>query len=138
MRINNSGTYEACRWQNKTVDSRFNIEHNIRNQTPLDFFQTTMSGLRQQFLDGHGPEMCKDCYNMEQHGKVSGRQRQLLKVGIRENMFEKTLAGSPLRPDLDYSDQNQGCTSRTVSDWQIDLGNYCNSACVFCGPESSS
>ena len=138
MRINNSGTYESCRWQNKTVNSRFNVEHNIRNQTPLTYFQKTMSGVRQQFLDGHAPGMCKDCYSMEQHGKVSGRQRQLLKVGIRETMFEKTLAGSPLRSDLDYSDQNQGHTSRTVSDWQIDLGNYCNSACVFCGPESSS
>jgi sulfatase maturation enzyme AslB (radical SAM superfamily) len=25
-----------------------------------------------------------------------------------------------------------------VIDWQIDLGNYCNGACVFCNPESSS
>ena len=138
MRINNSGTYEACRWQNKNVKTRIDFEHNIRNQTPLDYFQTTMSGLRQQLLDGHAPNMCRDCHNMEQHNKISGRLRQLLKAGIQETMFEKTLAGSPLRTDLDYSNQNQGHTTRTVSDWQIDLGNYCNSACVFCGPESSS
>jgi sulfatase maturation enzyme AslB (radical SAM superfamily) len=43
-----------------------------------------------------------------------------------------------LRTDLDYSNHNQGHTTRTVADWQIDLGNHCNSACVFCGPESSS
>ena len=138
MRINNSGTYEACRWQNKNVATRIDLEHNVRNQAPLNYFQTTMSGIRQQLLDGHAPDMCRDCYAMEQHNKISGRLRQLLKAGIQETMFEKTLAGSPLRADLDYSNQNQGHTKRTVLDWQIDLGNHCNSACVFCGPESSS
>jgi len=138
MRINNSGTYEACRWQNKNVSTRIDPEHNIRSQTPLTYFQITMSGLRQELLDGQAPAMCRDCHAMEQHGKVSGRLRQLLKAGVQENMFEKTLAGSPLRTDLDYSNQNQGHTNRTVLDWQIDLGNHCNSACVFCSPESSS
>jgi len=138
MRINNSGTYEACRWQNKNVATRIDLEHNIRNQAPLNYFQTTMSGLRQQLLDGQAPDMCRDCHVMEQHNKVSGRLRQLLKAGVQESMFEKTLAGSPLRTYLDYSDQNQGHTTRTVADWQIDLGNHCNSACVFCAPESSS
>jgi len=138
MRINNSGTYEACRWQNKNVATRIDSDHNIRSQTPLTYFQTTMSGLRQELLDGQAPAMCRDCHAMEQHGKVSGRLRQLLKAGVQETVFEKTLAGSPLRTDLDYSDQNQGHTNRTVLDWQIDLGNHCNSACVFCGPESSS
>ena len=75
---------------------------------------------------------------MEQHGKPSGRQRQLLKVGIQEQYFEKSLASSPLRSAFDYSNNNQGVTARTVTDWQIDLGNYCNGACVFCNPESSS
>jgi sulfatase maturation enzyme AslB (radical SAM superfamily) len=75
---------------------------------------------------------------MEQYGKPSGRQRQLLKVGIQEQYFEKNLAGSPLRSAFDFSHTNQGVTTRTVTDWQIDLGNYCNGACVFCGPESSS
>jgi MoaA/NifB/PqqE/SkfB family radical SAM enzyme len=138
MRINNSGSYESCRWQNKTVLTRINSKHNICNQAPLDYFQNTMSELRQQLLDGSAPDMCKDCYTMETHNKVSGRKRQLLKCGIQENMFEKTLAGTPLRADLDHSNQHKGHTARTVSDWQIDLGNYCNSACVFCGPESSS
>ena len=138
MRINNSGTYEACRWQNKNVETRVNLEHNVRNQTPLNYFQTTMSGLRQQLLDGQSPAMCRDCYAMETHNKVSGRRRQLLKAGVQETMFEKTLASSPLRADLDYSNQNQGHTNRTVADWQIDLGNHCNSSCVFCSPESSS
>jgi hypothetical protein len=75
---------------------------------------------------------------MEQHSKPSGRQRQLLKVGVQDKYFEKSLAGSPLRSAFDYSNNNQGNTTRTVTDWQIDLGNYCNGACVFCNPENSS
>lgn len=138
MRINNSGSYEYCRWQNNDGMTRVSDQHNIRKQAPLQYFQTTMSTQRQQLLAGQAPGGCSNCHVMEQHGKISGRQRQLLKSGIREFAFEKTLAGSPLRADLDYSDQHHGHTQRTVSDWQIDLGNYCNSACVFCDPHSSS
>ena len=43
-----------------------------------------------------------------------------------------------LTKDFDYSQTNQGHTLRTVTDWQIDLGNYCNGRCVFCSPSSSS
>jgi len=138
MRITNSGSYESCRWQSKHVETKINFNHNIRNQTPLNYFQTTMSDLRQQLLDGHDPAICNECRIMEKHNKISGRLRQLLKAGIQETMFEKTLASSPLRADLDYSDQNKGHTNRTVSDWQINLGNHCNGACVFCSPDWSS
>lgn len=105
---------------------------------PSEYFQTHMSTLRTQLLEGQSPDMCRDCQVMEQHGKPSGRQRQLLKTGVMEQHFEKSLASSPLKSAFDFSQQNQGCTDRVSVDWQIDLGNYCNGACVFCNPESSS
>ena len=138
MRITNSGTYEPCRWQAKDGSSRVNFDNSIHTVSPLTYFQKNMSELRTSFLNGDAPQMCRDCYTMEKHGKPSGRQRQLLKVGIQEKYFEKSLAGSTLRPAFDYSSINQGQTDRSVTDWQIDLGNYCNGACVFCNPESSS
>jgi sulfatase maturation enzyme AslB (radical SAM superfamily) len=138
MRINNSGTYEPCRWQSHNRNTRVNFVHNIKNTTPLQYFQQSMSDLRIRLLSGESLEMCHDCVKMEQHGKVSGRQRQLLKVGIQEKYFEKSLASSPFRPKFDYSADNQGHTLGTVGDWQIDLGNYCNGACIYCNPESSS
>jgi sulfatase maturation enzyme AslB (radical SAM superfamily) len=70
---------------------------------------------------------------MELRHKVSGRQKQLLKVGVRLDRFEKTLASSPWVNTFADSDFTQ-----LPQDWQIDLGNYCNSACVFCNPVSSS
>jgi hypothetical protein len=138
MRINNSGSYEPCRWMTLGAGSRQDTANNIRSMPPTEYFQRHMSGLRTQLLQGDAPDICRDCTKMEQHGKVSGRQRQLLKVGVRPEYFEKSLASSPYRPDFDYSNEHQGHTERQVRDWQIDLGNYCNGACVYCHPESSS
>lgn len=138
MRINNSGTYEPCRWMSKMADTRVNIVRNIKNMSPTTYFQTEMAPLRDNLLQGQLPAICTDCRVMEQYGKTSGRQRQLLKVGVMSEYFEKSLASSPMRPSFDYSNSNQGHTTHDVTDWQIDLGNYCNGACVFCDPESSS
>lgn len=138
MRITNSGAYEPCRWMAKDGTTRVDFVRNIKNMSPQIYFQTEMSEFRTELLQGHSPKICNDCHVMEQHGKPSGRQRQLLKIGVQNEYFEKNLAGSPLRTAFDYSNTNQGNTTRTITDWQIDLGNYCNGACVFCNPESSS
>jgi len=92
-----------------------------------------MTPIRQQLLAGEQPAGCGECAVMEQHNKVSGRQKQLLKVGVRLEHFEKTLASSPWVDTFAAKDFDQ-----LPQDWQIDLGNYCNSACVFCDPHSSS
>jgi hypothetical protein len=119
-------------------NTRVDFTRNIKTVSPLTYFQHHMSGFRTELLQGNAPAICNDCHVMERHGKPSGRQRQLLKVGVQDEYFEKSLAGSPLRTAFDYSNNNQGNTNRTVIDWQIDLGNYCNGACVFCNPENSS
>jgi sulfatase maturation enzyme AslB (radical SAM superfamily) len=54
-------------------------------------------------------------------------------VGVRLQEFEKTLLSSPWLDSFVTDDCVQ-----LPQDWQIDLGNYCNSACVFCSPHSSS
>ncbi len=138
MRITNSGTYEPCRWMVNNGISRVDFNHSIYSMSPLTYFQTHMAPLRQQLLQGQQPDLCQNCYIMEQHSKPSGRQRQSIKVGILGDHFAKSLASSPMRPDFDHSHCNQGQTQRTVTDWQIDLGNYCNGACVYCNPENSS
>jgi hypothetical protein len=89
-------------------------------------------------LDGDLIPACKPCYDMEKHGKVSGRQKQLLKTGVSTQNFIKTMHSSPWIQEWRQSQINQGFTQSMVQDWQIDLGNFCNSACLFCVPESSS
>jgi len=75
---------------------------------------------------------------MEEHGKVSGRQRQLLKIGTDIQQFDKSILSSNWLNVFRHSQHNLGVTDQWPQDWQVDLGNYCNSACVFCNPFSSS
>ena len=130
MRINNAGHYEYCRWADKS--SRY-INTSIHETSPQEFFQKSMQAIRDSMLAGESVPGCVECYQMERHSKVSGRQRQLLKIGVRVEQFDKTLASSPWVPEFAKNDFKQ-----LPQDWQIDLGNYCNSACVFCAPDSSS
>jgi hypothetical protein len=127
MRVRNNGGMSYCRWAGADPPQGW-----LQNQTPQDFFQTTMESVRNQLLTGGAPASCKSCRQMEQHGKVSGRQKQLLKTGIQIDQFEKTLFSSPWFPVF-ANDIKQ-----MPQDWQVDLGNYCNSACVMCDPTSSS
>lgn len=135
MRINNQGHYEYCRWATKS--DRTQTPH-IRSMAPLVFFQQHMSPIRQAMLAGEPIDNCRDCHIMEQHHKVSGRQRQLLKIGVTSDNFTNSMLSSPWLPEFTHTQHRQGVTAQSVRDWQIDLGNFCNSACVFCTPSSSS
>jgi hypothetical protein len=128
MRITNSGKYSYCRWAQDHGG-----EPHIGTTTPSEYFQTLLQPIRQMFLDGQQPAGCHSCQQMEQHNKISGRQRQLLKIGATLNDFDKSLASSPWVST--FADTN---FTQSPQDWQIDLGNYCNSGCIMCSPSSSS
>lgn len=130
MRITNDGSMTYCRWADKKISQPGG---SIQDITPIEFFQQHMEPVRQALIDGQMPPGCNVCSRMEQHGKISGRQKQLLKTGVRLEHFEKTLVSSPW---IDTFTDNK--FFQLPQDWQIDLGNYCNSACVFCSPQSSS
>ena len=135
-RINNVGNYEFCRWSVK--HDRQATMPSIKTQSPIHWFQHGMSDIRQQLLDGKNIEDCAECKLMEEHSKVSGRQRQLLKIGVTAEDFEKTMLSSPWLDEFKNTKSKNGFTNQLPQDWQIDLGNFCNSACVFCTPHSSS
>ena len=128
MRITNNGGMTYCRWADKNT-----AEVNIRDVDPQSFFQQHMADVRTTMLQGEAVDGCSRCYQMETHNKVSGRQKQLLKIGVRVEQFEKSLASSPWVSA--FSSQE---FSQLPQDWQIDLGNHCNSACIFCHPNASS
>jgi len=117
MRITNNGGMTYCRWADKIA-----TQAQIQDVSPKVFFQEHMAGIRADMIEGAAPKGCNECQLMEQHNKVSGRQKQLLKVGVRLEQFEKTLASSPWGNTF----TNPTCT-QLPQDWQIDLGNYCNS-----------
>lgn len=134
-RINNSGNYEYCRWAVKHDRQSFPT---IKEQSPIYWFQHGMSTIRQDLLDGKEIPGCSECKLVEKHKKVSGRQRQLLKIGVTVDDFEKSMLSSNWVDIFKYSQEHGGDTDQLPQDWQVDLGNFCNSACLFCGPYSSS
>jgi sulfatase maturation enzyme AslB (radical SAM superfamily) len=135
-RINNQGDFEYCRWMSRSENSH--AVQNIRQVDTVTWFQKSMAPVRKILLDGGSPSGCQPCCDMEKHGKISGRQKQLLKTGVVLQDFTKTMLSSPWVNAWHQSHINDGVTATSVQDWQIDLGNFCNSACVFCGPENSS
>ena len=134
MRIRSNGDFEFCRWASKEIGT----VQNIKNMSLQEYFQKHISNIRKDMLDGKLLKECDTCYTMEKHGKVSGRQKQLLKVGITESMFKQTFNSSTFLENFKYSNDHSGDTDQLPVDWQIDLGNFCNSACVMCDPKSSS
>lgn len=97
-----------------------------------------MRGLRQDLLQGKETLTCQSCRHEDQHNKISGRQRQLLKSIITLKEFDKTFCASPHWDWFEYSHNNEGYTTCTPVDFQIDLGNTCNSSCIMCIPTYSS
>lgn len=135
MRILPSGQLRYCRWME---DKKNPLSSNLNQTDFLTFFQKEMSSLRSMMLQGETVSACDQCFQMEKHGKISGREKQLLKVGIKTNNFEKTFRSSTFYDEFKKSAEQDGETTLWPQDWQIDLGNYCNSNCIFCGPDSSS
>lgn len=135
MRVLPSGQLRYCRWME---DKKNPLTTNLNQNNFLEFFQKEMSSLRSKMLKGENVSACDQCFQMEKHGKISGREKQLLKVGIDKNNFKKTFRSSTFYTEFLKSSEQDGDTELWPQDWQIDLGNYCNSNCVFCGPDYSS
>lgn len=135
MRVLPSGELRYCRWME---DKKNPIVSNLNQTDFLTFFQKEMSALRLKMLQGEHISSCDQCAKMEEHGKISGREKQLLKVGIKLDNFEKTFRSSTFYNEFENSLNHRGDTELWPQDWQIDLGNYCNSGCIFCSPIYSS
>lgn len=132
MRVTPTGRMEVCRWANHGSDAY------IQDTQPLTFFQQGMAPFRQKLLAGKATTECSECHAMEAHGKVSGRQRQMIKVGMWPEDVDNSIRSTPFWSEFQHSYHNQGHTDCLPQDWQIELSNHCNSACLFCRPEYSS
>ena len=136
MTVYNDGSYDYCRWNKSKPHLK---QNNLKKVHPVSWFQNSdeMNTVRKNLLEGKVLDGCQDCYDMEKHQKPSGRQKQLLKTGISDRNFEKTFLSSKWTEAFKQSYES-GETNQVPTDWQIDLGNYCNNACIFCSPISSS
>jgi sulfatase maturation enzyme AslB (radical SAM superfamily) len=132
MQIQPTGEFGICRWTNHGSGVT------IRDQHPIEFFRQGMSSARQDMLEGRARSECRECQAMEAHQKVSGRQRQMIKAGMWPQDIQASVRSTPWWEEFAHSHDNQGRARGAPQDWQIELGNYCNSACLFCRPDYSS
>ena len=134
--IDSAGNFFPCRWS-KTINHK--LTYNIADIDFVEFINSiTMREIRSNLLNGNVPMMCNACQYEDKHHKVSGRQKQLLKSGIRVDTFDKSFCASPHYELFEYSFKNDGATDYLPVDFQIDLGNTCNSSCIMCSPMYSS
>ena len=134
LRILPNGDYNTCRWA-----SNKKLTKNISSTSLLDFYNgEEMCNLRTELLNGNTPDICSSCYYEDNHNKLNGRKKQLLKSGITDLDFELKLRNSPHYDYFKHSLENNGESTYYPVDLQIDLGNACNSACIMCNPQYSS
>lgn len=133
-RLTYDGSFEKCRWAKNPESTE-----NISNVSLLEYYNSDeMKQFRLQFLNGEKPRECETCYYQEQFGKLSGRQKQLLKSAINVDDFAHSFKSSPHYRDFELSNTHNGSSLRDPTDLQVDLGNLCNSACIMCEPRASS
>lgn len=134
IRINYNGDFISCRWHQKSFS-----DSNIRNSSIMQFYNSEqMRNLRLEMLNGSKPKECNVCYYQDEHGKLSGRVKQLNKSGVIQNHFGLSLKSSPHYKYFEHSLKHDGESNYYPVDLQIDLGNICNSACIMCAPSASS
>jgi len=134
LRITYSGEFQVCRWY-KSIAAPVNFA----NTSIMEFYNgQQMRELRKGLLDGETAKGCSECYYQDQFGKLSGRQRQLLKSAVQKDQFDLRLRSSPHYDYFKYSNDNEGLANYHPIDLQIDLSNICNSACIMCTPMASS
>ena len=97
----------------------------VNDDTPTDLKKSWSSdyykNLRKQFLNDEQPDICSKCFQLEETGGVSDRQR-----------FNNVYLGK-FEPNIE-----NGNEYLTPLDLDIRPGNLCNLKCRMCGPASSS
>jgi MoaA/NifB/PqqE/SkfB family radical SAM enzyme len=137
------GDYLPCRWIDEPGPHYRLLpkdgKDNVTTVSIMEYYnRDEIRQLRTALLNGEQPTECKSCYYEDGFNKLSGRQRQLLKSGIRSDEFDITLKASPHYDLFKYSLENNGLSNYEPTDLQIELGSLCNSACVMCSPAYSS
>lgn len=135
IRIDSQGYYRPCRWASLQVESTCHR----KDYTLTEYYNSDeMKSFRQDLLNGKQCDQCRECYQQDKIDKVSGRIRQLFKSNIDVDNFTKSFAASAHYDMFEYSANNNGESDYHIVDFQVDLGNTCNGACIMCHPFHSS
>ncbi len=135
LEIEQSGLYNFCSF---TQDAKINDQH-LQTVTPIEFMNSTeFKKIRLDQLTGKPVSQCEACYRAEEHGKIFGRRKMLIRSGIFTEEFSPSLLQSPHRPEFEWTIANRGEIRTPIKFLKINLGSTCNAACVYCHPKFSN
>ena len=95
---------------------------NVNDGIPAIMNSDSMKQIRREMLDGEVPSVCMTCYNLEQSGGHSKRNR--------ETIIEEDVLISLTEED--------GSIEPNIKNVELRLGNFCNLKCRSCNAESST
>lgn len=135
LEIEQSGLYNFCSF---TQDAKIN-DQRIQDTTPMQFMNShEFKQIRKSILSGEPVSQCDACYRAEQHGKIFGRRKMLIRSGVFTEQFDASLLQSPHLDEFQWSDDNDGQVRTPVKFLKVNLGSTCNAACVYCHPKFSN
>ena len=112
VQVDNQGQYHTCCVYQGDMGS-------VADYTPQEFFNSDqLTDVRKRFLDGEKLSECSYCWNAEDHGTISNRQRHIKSYG---KQFLTTWINQPEIKTIDFRP-----------------GNVCNFKCRICDPSNSS
>lgn len=129
----------CCRENQRLYSDDLKSHYNVQNMSIRDWFDSEpMRRARMMMFDNKRNSICTLCYNEENIGTTSRRNRSNQKSVIFTNNFEESFDQSPGWHKFTESQQQQGAYDGMPIDVHIDLGNYCNLTCKMCKPQASS
>lgn len=112
VQVDNQGQYHTCCVYQGNMG-------NVSDYTPQQFFDSAqLNNVRQRFLNGEKLSECSYCWNAEDHGTISNRQRHMKSYG---KQFLTSWIDQPEIKTIDFRP-----------------GNVCNFKCRICDPSNSS
>jgi MoaA/NifB/PqqE/SkfB family radical SAM enzyme len=98
-----------------------------------------MKQVRLNMFNNTRNSICQNCYNEEDVGGNSRRQKSNIKsvIFVKDN-FVDSYQQSPGFDKFEYSKENSGNYFDMPIDLHIDLGNFCNLACKMCWAGASN
>lgn len=127
--IASSGRLDVCCWINsKETDFKNENNYNIKNNTIEEWWNSEyLDYLRQNFLEDKKPKECNSCWNEEDAGLISGRNKANdERKSIFKNNYKKNLKF------LKYDELS------FPIELEIQITNVCNLKCQMCTGKSSS
>jgi MoaA/NifB/PqqE/SkfB family radical SAM enzyme len=132
--VRQDGGAQVCNWTPRRVRANGSTMSVNRDSLAEIWNSTELGQMRDDMLNGRRVAACRNCYELEDGGALSPRQRA--NEAWQEGFINETgQTMSSLIAQLERASRVEAEPPRFL---QLDVGNLCNLACRTCNPGASS